>query len=97
MYPRNAFVFCKVFYCSTVWTNTSKENVMKLQLVQNYAHRTVTGLKQFDHIPEVLKSSKWLNVKEKLLFNDIVMVYKCMNNLTPDCLSERFQYRSEIH
>ena len=25
------------------------------------------------------------------------MVYKCMNNLTPDYLRERFQHRSEIH
>ncbi|RMX51529.1 hypothetical protein pdam_00010329 [Pocillopora damicornis] len=39
------------------------------------------------------KSVKWLNVKGKLLFNDLVMVYKCMNNLTPDYLRERFQHR----
>ena len=57
----------------------------------------VTGLKKYDHISEALKSLKWLNVKEKLLFNDLVMVYKCMNNLTPDYLRERFKQRSEIH
>lgn len=57
----------------------------------------MTGLKKYDHITEALKSLKWLNVKKKLLFNDLVMVYKCINNLTPNYLCERFKQRSEIH
>lgn len=80
----NAFVFCILLYCLTVWSNTSNENIRKLQLVQNYACRIVTGLKKYDNVSEALKSHKWLNVKKKLLFNDLVMVYKCLNNLTPD-------------
>ena len=78
-------------------THTSTENIRKLQLVQNCACRIVTGLKKYDHISEALKSRKWLNVKQKLLFNDKIMVYKCMNNLTPEYLRKRFQRRSEIH
>ena len=70
----NAFIFSKLFYCSTVWSNTSKENVGKLQSVQNYACRIVAGLRKFDHISGALKSLKWLSVKDKLLFNDLVMV-----------------------
>ena len=33
----------KLFCCSTVWSSTSKKNVKKLQLVQNYASRIVAG------------------------------------------------------
>ena len=93
----NAFVFSKLFYCSTVWSNTSKENVGKLlQSVQNYACRIVGGLRKFDHISGALKSLKWLKwLKDKLLFNDLVMVRKCLNNFTPSYL--RFQRRSIIH
>ena len=80
LYLINAFVFCKLFYCSTLWSNTSKGNVRKLQLVQNYACRIVTGLRKYDHISEALKFLKWLNVKDKLLFNDFVLMYRCMNN-----------------
>ena len=68
MYHINAFVFCKLFYCSTVCSNTRKENIRKLQLVQNYACRIVTGLKEDDHISEALRSLKWINVKVKLPF-----------------------------
>ena len=46
----------KLFYCSTVWSSTSKKNVRKLQLVQNYACRIVAGLRKYDHISEALKS-----------------------------------------
>ena len=66
----------KLFYCSTVWSSTSKKNVRKLQLVQNYACRIVAGLRKYDHVSEALKSLKWLNVRDKLLFNHLVMVYK---------------------
>ena len=40
----NSFVFSKLFYCSSVWGNTSKRNLHKLQLVQNFAARVVLGL-----------------------------------------------------
>ena len=66
----------KLFYCSTVWSSTSKKNVRKLQLVQNYAFRIVAGLRKYDNVSEALKSLKWLNERDKLLFNDLVMVYK---------------------
>ena len=56
IYLINAFVFSKLFYCSTVWSSTSKKNVRKLQLVQNYACRIVAGLRKYDHISEALKS-----------------------------------------
>ena len=30
-----AIVFTKLYYCSSVWANTSKRNVTKLQSIQN--------------------------------------------------------------
>ena len=44
----NAFVFSKLFYCSTVWSNTSKSNASKLQRVQNFAARIILGLRKFE-------------------------------------------------
>ena len=68
----NAFIFSRLFYWSTVWSNTSKSNLKKLQLVQNFAARLILGLRKFDHISEGLKSLKWLNVKNRLFLNDAV-------------------------
>ena len=62
-----AFAFSTLFYCSTVWSNTSKTNVKKLQLVQNFAGRIILGLRKDDHISEGLKSLTWLPIADKLL------------------------------
>ena len=82
----NSFVFIKLFYCSSVWGNTSKRNLHKLQLVQNFAARVVLGLMKFDHISQGRRSLRWLDVTEKILFNDLVLAYKCVNGLAPDYL-----------
>ena len=39
----NSLVFSKLFYCSTVWADTSKENIVKLQLLQNFVARILTN------------------------------------------------------
>ena len=91
------FVFSKLFYCSTIWSNTSKQNVKKLQLVQNFAARIVLGLRKYDHISEGIKSLKWFNVKDRLFLNDAVMVHKCLHETVPSYLSDQFIRRSAIH
>ena len=46
-------VFSKLYYCSTVWSNTSKKNISKLKKVQDFAGRIITGKRKFDHITPV--------------------------------------------
>ena len=93
----NAFVFSKLFYCSTVFSNTSKSSVRKLQRVQNFAARIILGLRKFDHISQGIKSLKWLPVKGRLYLKDGIMMYKCINKLAPDYLADKFVQRSHIH
>ena len=90
------FVFTQLFYCSSVWANTSKANIHKLQLVQNFAARIILGLKKFDHISEGLKSLGILKVKDRLDVHDAVMVFKCLNNLAPKYLCDQLQMRSSV-
>ena len=93
----NAFVFSKLFYCSSVWSNTSKTNIKRLQLVQNFAGRIVLGLRKYDRISDGLESLKWLPIADKLLLNDSVMVHKCLNGRAPDYLSQKFTRRLDLH
>ena len=51
----NALIFSKLYYCSSVWSNTSKRNIAKLQSVQNFAARIVTGTRKYDHVTPVLQ------------------------------------------
>ena len=89
-------VFSKLFYCSSVWSNTSKKNIDRLQKVQNFAARLVTDTRKFDHITPVLTQLNWLSVTNTLDFKDAIMTCKCLNGLAPYLL-ERFKKRSQLH
>ena len=82
----NALVFSRLFYCSSVWSNTAKKNVNKLQLVQNFAARIVVNKRKCDHVTPILKSLNWLPVKDQLYFRDAVLAFKCMSGLAPGYL-----------
>ena len=52
--------------------------------MQIFAARIILGFKKFEHISQGIKSLNWLAVKERLYFNDAVMVFKSVNNLVPN-------------
>ena len=80
----NSVVFSKLFYCSAVWAGTYKENIHKLQLMQNFAARIVTDTGKYDHITLALKALGWLTIEEQLWLRDVTVMYKCVNNLGTD-------------
>ena len=86
----NTLVFSKVYYCSNVWANTSRNNIEKLQAVQNYACRIVTGAQKYDHITPCLKELKWLPVASELYYRNAIMAFKCMTGCAPEYLSFQF-------
>ena len=92
-----ALVFNKMLYCSSVWANTSLQNVNRLHSIQNFACKIVTNTRKFDHVTPLLRELNWLPVKEQLLYRDTVLAYKCQNGLAPQYLMDKFSKRSSIH
>ena len=93
----SSLVFSKMFYCSSVWSNTSNNNIKKLQLIQNFVCRIITGSQKYDHVTPLLQQLNWLSANEMLQFRDSVMAYKCTNNLAPEYLCIKFKKRSSVH
>ena len=92
----NSLVFSKLYYCSTVWSNTSQTNLNKVQVVQNFACRIVSGVGKYDHVTPILQELKWLPVRQYLYFRDAVMAFKCMTGNAPAYLTEQFVRRGDI-
>ena len=88
-----SLVFSKLYFCSTVWTNTSKTNVWKLQRIQNFAARILTGTRKYEHITSVLNDLRWLSVPAMLALYDAILKFKC----APKYLSLRFNTRASVH
>ena len=91
-----ALVFSKFFYCSSVWSSTSGKNIKKLQHVQNFAARAISGHSKYDHVTPILKEFCWIPVKEHLFYRDEVLAFKYMNGAVPEYLSSQFTTRGTI-
>ena len=72
----HALAFSRLFYCSPVWSSTTK-NVSKLQSVQNFATRVVTGSRKFEPIIPVLRDLNWLPVSSMLKYAVGILTFKC--------------------
>ena len=93
----NLLVFSKLFYCSSMWASTKKKNIAGLQKVQNFATRTVTGQRKYDHITPILKGLHWLPVAKQLELRDTLMAFKCIKELVPPSVCNKFTTRSQVH
>ena len=93
----NALVFCRLFYCSSVWGGISMKNVLKLQSVQNFATRIITSTRKYDHIHPILRDLNWLNLESTIKYRNGIMAFKCMNGYAPEYLCEQFILQSKIH
>ena len=82
----NALVFSKLYYCSSVWCNTSASNMQKLQLIQNFAAWIISGATKFEHITPSLKNLGWLPIKKQVYLRDAIFVFKCMMGYAPTYL-----------
>ena len=93
----HALVFSRLHNCSSVWSNTSKKNIVKLQNVQNFATRIITDTRKYDHITPAIRQLNWLPVCYMLQLRGAVMTFKCLKGLAPPYLCDRFTMRSHVH
>ena len=92
----NSLVFSKLYYCSVVWSNTTDRNIRKLQGIQNFTARIISGTRKYDHITPVLKELQWIPVKLQLYYLVAIMAFKCMTGTAPSYLSSQFVSRGSV-
>ena len=96
----NRYWFLSIDYpgCSSVWGNTVKSNISKSSAISAEFHcQDCFRAKEIERISEGRRSLKWLNNYEKILFNDLVLVFKCLNGLATSYLAHYFTTHSAIH
>ena len=71
-------------------------NIKKLQAVQNFTYRIVSGTRKYDHVTPLLKELSWLPVASQLYHRSATMAFKCMTGCAPEYLSAKFIKRAEI-
>ena len=61
----------------------------KLQSVQNAAARLITCTRKFDHVTTLLRDNlHWLPISQRIHYKLAMLVYKCLNGVAPQYLTE---------
>ena len=79
----HAVITSRLDNCNSLFINTSKANLHKLQKVQNAAARLVIKGNKRTPITETLKNLHWLRVESRIVFKVLLLVFKSLHNLSP--------------
>ena len=84
----HCFITSRIDYCNALFYDLPKRLLKKLQGIQNCAARILTFTKRYEHITPVLIQLHWLPVVFRIRFKILLLVYKCLNGLAPEYLTE---------
>ena len=86
IYPPHSLVPWELLYVNAILYGLPKFLIEKLQRVQNFSARLITGSYKYDHITPVLKSLHWLPVEQRIRYKIAVLGFKCVNGSAPGYL-----------
>ena len=96
--PYKTLIEPHIRYCSIVWGNCGEALNDKLQILQNRATRIITRTTYdtANHFA-LLRQLKWLDVRSIIKLEMGLFMYKAMNQLVPEQISEMFTPLSTHH
>ena len=83
-------------YCNSLLYGVNKTVLNKLQMVQNAAARLISLRRKRESVSDVLHNLHWLPVEARIVFKLLLLVYKCLHDMAPDCLVELITVRNSI-
>ena len=103
-----ALALSSINYCLRIWGTTNNTLLHNVQKLQNFAAKiAVGGLTKRDHVTPAFQELKWLTMKNKVIFDTAITVFKAMHNQLPewflnfptvgDTGSERTRQNTQLH
>ena len=84
-------------YCSLVWYGRFNEDVRKLDVINKRCARVILGVNSFTPSDQMFRQLKWQSLKERCNYFTALMVFKCLNGLSPTYLQNKFKYVRDNH
>ena len=84
----SSFILSRLDYCNALFKNLPKYQINNLQKLQNHAARVIFRKSVRDHAMPLLMDLHWLPVTARIDYKIALVVYKCLNNLSPSYMSE---------
>ena len=84
-------------YCSTIWFGRFNEDVQKLNVMQKRCARIILSVNSLTSSNVMFPILGWKSLQERCNYFKALMIYKCLNGLSPTYLSEKFNYVANKH
>ena len=92
----NCFILPHFDYCSNIWGHCSNTLLLRVERLQKAVARVLLDC-DFNIPSRVLfESLKWLPFRQRIFYNESVLMYKVQNNLAPKYLNV-FRSVQEVH
>lgn len=84
-------------YCSTILLDVGETEMQMLQRAQNRAMRAIIRCNRYTPIRAMLDALNFMNVKQRLSFNSLILIHKMKNDISPKYLTKDIKLISERH
>lgn len=92
-----SIVASHIEFCSSILFLSNETDFNKLQLLQNRGMRILLGCNKYTSIKSMLDCLFWMTIKQRVYFNTIVLIFKIINNLLPNYLTNKINYVKDGH
>ena len=75
-------------YGDVIWGGCGVVNAKRLQVTQNYAVKSILGMRKRDSATEAFKQLKFLNLTQRRQVHEVVFTSKALNNMLPDNINK---------
>lgn len=82
-------------YCASILLLATESQILELQKLQNKCLRLITSSDRRTNIHGMLNETNLLDVKQRLCYNVLVLVFKAQRKLLPAYLSQHFVFVSD--
>lgn len=84
-------------YCISLLISCSNEDISRLQILQNKIMRIILNCDKYTPILTMLKSLRWLSVRQNIDKANVTLIYKIRHKKLPEYLQNFLVTRSEKH
>lgn len=93
----NAYILPHLDYCSTIWGNCNNDLLEKLHKFQKRAARVILDKDYLAPTEELFTQLGWMKFNDRVNYKKSILMYKALNNQTPDYIQNKFQHTQDRH